>query len=130
LNWPELIPIPLEEFEAADPALLQAKANRSKVEYYFTCTPSLPLYVLNKNPEYDLVTYIDSDLYFYSSPEPLFEEMGDDSISVIEHRYAPHLLGRERYGIYNVAWMSFRRTPDGLACLNWWRERCLEWCYD
>jgi hypothetical protein len=25
--------------------------------------------------------------------------------------------------------MSFRRDGNGLACLQWWRERCLEWCY-
>src|SRR5207237_5145326 len=33
-------------------------------------------------------------------------------------------------GIYTVGWVSFRRDADGLACLRWWRERCLEWCRD
>src|SRR5258706_5756965 len=66
LNWLELQPIRLAELEATDPELLAVKASRGKVEYYFTCTASLTRYVLNKNPEVDLITYIDSDLYFYS----------------------------------------------------------------
>jgi hypothetical protein len=36
----------------------------------------------------------------------------------------------ERAGIYNVGWLSFRRDERALACLRWWRDRCIEWCYD
>ena len=32
-------------------------------------------------------------------------------------------------GIYNVEWVTFKRDPRGLEALDWWRERCLEWCY-
>ena len=30
---------------------------------------------------------------------------------------------------YNVEWVTFRRDPDGLEALNWWHDRCIEWCY-
>ena len=43
---------------------------------------------------------------------------------------APKLKNLEINGIYNVGWLSFRRDINGLACLQWWRERCIEWCYD
>ncbi len=46
LALPGLEPIALAEFEKGDDALLAAKTNRSRFEYYFTCTPSLPLYLL------------------------------------------------------------------------------------
>ena len=26
-------------------------------------------------------------------------------------------------------WVSFRRDPNGIACLTWWRDQCNEWCY-
>lgn len=130
LNLPEIEPIALHQFEQGDDSLLRAKQNRSKVEYYFTCTPSLPLYVLNHWPEVDLITYLDSDLFFFANPEPLFKEMGANSISIIDHRFPPRLRNRARFGIYNVAWLSFRRDENGLDCLNWWREQCIAWCYD
>ena len=25
-------------------------------------------------------------------------------------------------------YILFRRDENGLACLNWWRDRCNEWC--
>ncbi len=130
LDLPGVRLISQQEFEAGDEELLRAKANRSRIEYYWTCTPSLPLYVLRRNPEVDIITYLDADLYFYSDPQPIFDELGDGSILIHEHRYAPeyaHLA--DTSGIYNVGWMSFRRNDNGLSCLHWWRERCLEWCY-
>ena len=130
LGWPDIIPIQLEDFERGDRELQQAKMNRSPVEYYFTCSPVLPLYVLTHNPEVDLITYVDSDLYFFSSPEPIFEEMGNHSIAITPHRYAPELRSLESFGFYNVGWLSFKRDEEGMACLAWWRDRCIEWCHD
>lgn len=130
LALPDLVPLPLEALERADPELAATKLNRTPVEYYFTCTPSLPLHVLNEHPAVDLITYLDADLYFFASPEPLFEEMAGHSIAIISHRYSPELHRQKApYGIYNVGWLSFRRDACGLECLRWWRERCLEWCY-
>src|SRR5205085_895938 len=37
-------------------------------------------------------------------------------------------LERLYYGIFNVGLLVFRGDANGLRCLNWWRERCLEWC--
>jgi hypothetical protein len=122
--------IALEEFERGDEELLQAKQNRSPIEYYFTCTPSLPLFVLNTRSDVPVITYLDSDLFFFADPEPLFDELGRGSVAIIPHRFPPQLRWRERAGIYNVSWLSFRRDANGLACLKWWRERCIEWCYD
>jgi hypothetical protein len=130
LQLPGVHPIALEEFERDDESLQLAKTNRSRIEYYFTCTPSLPLYILNNQPEVDLITYLDADLFFFSSPAPLFEEMKEGSVAIIGHRFPPNLKGLERHGIYNVGWLSFRRDANGLACLHWWRDRCIEWCYD
>jgi len=131
LAIPEVTPISLDEFEHGDDALAAAKRNRSTIEYYFTCTPSLPLYVLRLDPSIEAVTYLDADLYFFADPQPLFDEIGGASVAIIPHRFPAENAPRfERYGIYNVGWLTFRRTADGLACLQWWRERCIEWCFD
>ncbi len=131
LDLPEIVPISLAEFEEGDAELIQAKATRSRVEYYFTCTPSLPLYVLKNYSDVDVISYLDADLFFFSDPAPIYEELGDKSILIVEHRFPPHLREREELnGTYNVGFLSLRRNSIGLQCLQWWRERCIEWCYD
>ena len=130
LNLPDIYLISIEDFEQGDEQLLIAKQNRTLIEYYFTCTPSLPLYILNNWAEVDLITYLDADLYFYSSLAPLYKEIANNSIAIIEHRFSPKEQNLVKFGIYNVGWLSFRRDEYGLSCLRWYRERCLEWCYD
>lgn len=130
LQLPNLRTIPLAVLEAWEPRLGVAKMNRSLIEYYFTLSPLLPLYILKHDPQTELITYLDADLYFYSSPEPIFTELGDRSILVIEHRYPDHLKSNERFGLFNVQYESFRCDSQGLTCLERWGDQCLEWCYD
>ncbi len=122
--------IPIAELERHDPELAATRPTRNRIEYYFTTTASLCRYVLDRHPEIDLLTYLDTDLYFFSSPDPLFEELEGYSVGIIEHRFRPILRRYLRFGTYNVGWVTFRRDSDGEACLDWWRERCIEWCYD
>lgn len=130
LALPELRLIRLAELEQADPELLKAKAERSPVEYYFTCTPCLPRFIFQRSPEVDLLTYLDADLYFFHDPAPLFDELGGGSVAIIGHRFSEQQRELERFGVYNVGWVSFHRDEKGRRCLEWWRERCLEWCHD
>jgi hypothetical protein len=130
LGLPNINLIALEDFEKDDEKLLKAKQNRSIIEYYFTCTPSLPLFIFNNFPEVDMITYLDADLLFFAEPTPIYDEIADHSIAIIAHRFPEYLRALERFGIFNVGWVSFRRDKRALACLHWWRERCLEWCYD
>lgn len=119
--------IPLSAIE--DEALLEAKKDRGVGEYCWTLSPCLPWHVLEQYPEIGFITYLDSDLLFYSSVDPLFEEIGDNSIAIIEHRFSAWLKDREVNGRFCVEWVSFRRDTQGMACLARWREQCVEWCY-
>ena len=131
LNLANLRPVSLGEFEGRDEALQEAKRNRSRVEYFFTCTPSWLLYLLNHHPEIERITYLDADLMFYASPSPIFEEQGDRSILIVGHRFPERLRHLEsQFGIYNVSLLAFRNDTQGKVCLQWWRDRCLEWCFD
>lgn len=123
-------PIRLQELEAADPELLAVKGTRSIVEYYFTCSPVLPRYLLRSYPEIDLITYLDADLLFYSSPQPIFDELGAGSVLIVPHRFPENLRHLEIHGVYNVGLLSFRNDNNGLAVLDKWRTDCIDWCYD
>jgi hypothetical protein len=130
LALPDLVPLRLADFEAADPQVAATRPTRSVIEYYFTCTPALMLYVLNNEPAAEWVTYLDSDLFFFASPDPIYAEMKDAAFGVIPHRFTGRLESYLRFGIYNVGWVSVRRREEGISALRWWRERCIEWCYD
>jgi hypothetical protein len=121
--------VSLPELETFDKELLSTKGDRTPVEYCWTATPALPLFVFDRHPEVDEVTYLDADLLFYSDPEALFEEMGDAAVMITPHRYASEHESEEINGVYNVSWLTFRRDPDGLEALQWWHDRCIEWCY-
>lgn len=130
LRLDSLQPVRLADLEQADPGLLEAKQNRSTVEYYFTLTPALPLYLLDTVPGIESITYLDSDLLFYSSPGPIFDELGDGSVAIVPHRYPPSLQKLLMWGTFNVAWVTFRNDSDGRAVLGRWHRQCLEWCRD
>ncbi len=128
MNLKNIELISLKEFE--DKELLKIKNIRSPVEYCWTCTPSLPLYILKNNPSLDMITYLDADLFFYSNPNPVYEEFGNNSILIIEHKYSSAYEKYEKTsGKYNVQFLIFRNDSNAIECLKWWRERCNEWCF-
>lgn len=128
LAYPNITLIRLAEIESKYPELLFAKNNRSKVEYYFTLSPAMPLYIFEVySPK--LLTYLDADLFFYSDPKPIFDEMGSCSIAIIEHKLHDYFSSMLVYGRFNVGWISFRNDEEGMACLKYWNQQCLAWCY-
>ena len=116
------------------PELLKLKSERSKPEYCWTCTPVTIEYVLN---HYDVenCTYLDADLYFYSDPRVLFDEIdrAAANVVIVEHRFKDNRYGRkleERNGRYCVEFNYFDKSPNSLKVLQWWKNKCFEWCYD
>jgi len=127
MNLEKATIISLKDFE--DKELLNVKSSRTKAEYCWTSTSSTILYVLQKY-KVDSCTYLDADLYFYSSPEPIFNELTDNSILITEHRYSPKYDKSKKSGKYCVQFITFKNDEYGLKSLEWWRERCIEWCYN
>jgi len=118
--------ISLSELE--DTKLLQVKFHRTKAEYCWTSTSSTILYCLN-NFQIDDCTYLDADLYFLSSPESIFSEIGDASIALTMHNYTLKYDQSTTSGKYCVQFVFFRNDTEGLKALNWWRDSCLDWCF-
>ncbi len=130
LKDPGIHLLALEQLERDDEELFRTKRNRTLIEYYFTCTPSLPLYIFDHFPEVECITYLDADLFFFNSPTAVYDEISDKSIAIIGHRHPPHLKHMDMHGLYNVGWVTFKRDEHALECLHWWRDKCIEWCYD
>jgi hypothetical protein len=123
---PNLTAIALKDFE--DEELLQIKPTRSAAEYCWTCTPSVILFCIKKYGLHSC-TYIDADMIFYHDPNVLIQEMDNNSILITEHRYTKEYNQSKYCGFYCVQLMCFKNDPNGMIALNWWRDRCIEWCY-
>lgn len=123
---PHVIVVREGQFETPD--LLAVKTTRTLAEYFWTCTSHIVRYCLRECGHQEC-TYVDADVWLMSSPEPLFSEMGAASVLLTEHRYNPHHDLSASRGTYCVQFMRFVADAAGLAALDWWCERCIEWCY-
>jgi hypothetical protein len=119
--------ISLKEFE--DAALLSVKPGRTAAEYCWTCTASTILYSI-ENFGLESCTYIDADMCFYADPAVLINEMGNDSVLITEHRYTAEYDQSATSGKYCVQFVTFRNDERGMKVLRWWRNACIDWCYD
>lgn len=127
LNLEKMIPLKIEEIE--DKGLLSVKNNRTTSEYCWMMSSSLPLYILEKTG-IDMITYLDADLYFFQPLTAIYDEFANNSIMIIPHWFPEKNKAQEKTsGIYNVGMLIFRNDKNGLECLRWWKERCIEWCY-
>ena len=129
LNYVMLIP--LREVETAE--LLAVKTCRSRREYCWTLTPFSFQAVFDRDPGVERVTYLDADLFFFSSPMVLLHELDEfgKHVLITEHAYAPIHAKRwlKRSGRFCVQFLSVRRTAEADTVMRWWQERCLEWCF-
>ena len=128
LKLANLVTISLVDFESE--GLLAVKKTRTAGEYCWTCTPHVIRYVL-ETYKLEQVTYLDADLRFYEKPSLLLAEFeqADASVLITEHRYTPRHDQSATSGIYCVQFMTFNADERGLKVLQWWQDRCLEWCY-
>lgn len=124
LALPNVVVELIDDFET--PELLAVKPTRSRGEYCWTAGPSVIYHFLT---HYNLsdITYLDSDLFFLGDPKQVFDEIDSSSIAITEQG-----LGEKQakiYGKYCVQYMFFRNDEDGLGALSWWRDACIDWCY-
>jgi len=128
LHLPQVTIVALEDFE--NPDLLRVKSTRSTGEYCWTCTPHIISYTL-RHFSLDRVTYLDADIYFFSDPSILLREFDGSSGSVMitDHRYTPVHDHSATSGRFCVQFITFRSDISGFLALDWWKDRCIEWCY-
>jgi hypothetical protein len=127
---PNVSLIPLRDVE--DDRLLAVKPGRGRGEYCWTLTPFATRAVLDRDSTATRATYVDADLCFFASPQPLFDEFersGKD-VLITEHAYDPRYAGKARRGgRFCVQFITCRRTPGADHVMRWWQDRCLEWCF-
>lgn len=122
-----LVLVELESFE--NEKLLEVKKGRNFGEYCWTCTASLMLYLFEKEKLSEL-TYLDSDICFFSSLKEEFVEIRKYSVFLTKHNYHINYDQSNESGLFCVQFVTFKNDDIGLRILKWWVDRTLEWCFD
>ena len=121
-----LIPISFKEYDD------YYKTSKEKFDdakqYYFSATPNLCLYLLEKFKEIDILLYLDADVYLFNSLNTLYDEFGNSSIGICPHRLHPILrfLSKD-HGRFNVGVNLFRNSDESRRCLADWKVECDGW---
>ena len=123
--------VPLEDIMSEK--LQQIRQERTHAEFCFTCTPVVIEYVLSEYQEM-VCTYLDADIYFFSSPVNAVQHILDKKCSVgltkhgfeRNYDYARQIF---RVGKYCIEFNTFVNDHDGRQVLREWKEDCLKWCY-
>jgi hypothetical protein len=122
--------MPLREVETKE--LCKVKQGRTRGEYCWTITPFTFQSVFDRDQSVDRVTYLDADLFFFSSPRILLRELDESEkhVLITEHAYAPEYnYWSALSGRFCVQFLTCRRTAEAQKVIQWWQERCLEWCF-
>ncbi|MBK7627776.1 MAG: hypothetical protein IPJ16_11410 [Bacteroidales bacterium] len=126
MNDKNLTPISIDEYNTYfNTSILKFE---DKKQYYFSATPNLCLYLIEKYPGINILLYLDADVYVYDSLNSLYEEFSDSSVGFCSHRLHPIIdLFTRSYGKYNVGVNLFRNSETGLKCLRDWKSDCDSW---
>lgn len=78
---------------------------------------------------YDRVIYVDNDIFFYASPDFLFEKLETATLLLTPHFYKAHpnkdqnwLEANFRVGLYNAGFIGAGK--NALPILDWWIDCC------
>lgn len=90
--------------------------------------PAVAIYLLENG--FEKVIYIDNDIYFFQSPEFLFEKLEQSDFLLTPHFYPSDstknqnwLEANFRVGLYNAGFIGV--SQKGIPILDWWANCCL-----
>lgn len=129
LNDHRLRIISLTEIKKKFPELEKIKKKRSIAEFSYTLKSFICQYIFNSSENFDFLTYLDSDLFFFSSPQHIFKELENSSIGLTSHNFHWLTNHQKKYGNFNAGWITFKNDSTALKCLEEWRKDCTIWCY-
>jgi hypothetical protein len=116
--------ISLKDLEQEYKDLIIAKNNRDLIEYYFTLSPFLPIYIFEKFKSTNLI-YVDSDFFFYKDPIQFSNQNINSSVTLVKQN------ANLKYGIFNVGLIQFNfNFSETYKILKIWSQECLNSCTD
>ncbi len=108
--------------------LEEIRKGRTWAEYCWGCASNLMEYMLPWMDDGG-ITYLDSDILFFSDPKVIFDEVGKRSIGITSHRFSPsEELRLGKNGKFNVGIVVARNSEVGRNCIARWAKQCRDRC--
>jgi hypothetical protein len=133
MNWRNITVTHLNNLQ--DEGLQGLKQKRKLSEFCWTLKPIFIEYLMKNNPTLERITYVDSDLFFFSNPSVIFENQAYASVllsrgDVYVPSFSPQFTDfmQDLTGKYNSGFISFKNDAKGIECLKWWKKKCIDNC--
>lgn len=132
LNWNHIYPVSLGDLD--DKMLSELMKTRALDEFCWTLKPILIEYLMDQYTDITSITYIDADMYFWNDPKDIFTGQDCSILLSKGDLYQPELVEeltqilQGLMGNYNSGLITFKNNTIGKACVNWWKEQCLNHC--
>ena len=87
----------------------------------------------------DKVLYFDPDMVVFSRLDSLLDKLNNYSILLTPHQTIPEecneaVIDNEicslKHGVFNLGFLGIKNSEEGRRFLDWWSNRCLNFCYD
>jgi hypothetical protein len=119
-----LVPISVDELITPEVSAVRDRTTHG--QFCWVCQPLVCEFVLDRHG-HDMVTYLESDSLFFSDPEVLFQELGENAVSLVPHSFSPGFDNTAEAGRYCVQFNAFRDDKKGRAVLNYWKSSCFQY---
>lgn len=132
LQDPNIALFYLGDLEREDPQLEASKNNppsrygSQRDNYIWSLTPYFTHYILDKFIAFGhQLIYVDSDIYFYKSPQVILDVMGNKCMAVHTHRFGPNRKKLD-VGWYNVGVVVFANHGVGYNISKRWKRLVMD----
>jgi hypothetical protein len=117
----------LKDLPQSEMKLILSKYGSDLDKLRWALKPILLKYLLES--KFGKVIYVDNDIFFFSSPFSLFDQLNSSNILLTPHYYLANpkknqnwLEANLRVGLYNAGFIGVNKNALGM--LNWWKECC------
>jgi len=123
-QFENLVPINLDDLINSEISIVRAHTTHG--QFCWVCQPLICRFILDKF-DVDMVTYLEADSLFYSSPEALFEELWQHSVSVVPHNFSPGFDNVATSGRFCVQFNAFKNNLQAREVLDYWKACCFKY---
>lgn len=103
------------------------------IEFSTSLKPWIARKLLEK---YSNVIFLDPDTAIYGSLNPILNDLASSSVVLTPHYTKPQPstagesdLAMMRFGSFNLGFFAVRQSEESLEFLDWWCQRCFDFCY-